>query len=210
MTNLSSLVEILAKQALSGSSQQTNNNQQNSGLGGVLGSVLGQVLNQNQSTQNNNQSGGLGGVLGAVLGQLGGGTNNTQSTTGSGKSALLIAVLPIILSWIQKQGGIQAALDKLKGAGLSSQVNSWVSPEQHVQNQEVPAEKMQSLFDDADIEQVASQTQQPKQDIYAALAMALPQIIDSLTPDGHNSNQKEADTDVQDILQSLSGFFKNR
>lgn len=210
MTNLSSLVEILAKQALGGNTQQTNNNQQNAGLGGlggVLGSVLGQVLNQNQSSQTNNQAGGLGGVLGAVLGQLGGGNTNNQAGGGSGKSALLVAVLPIILGWIQQQGGIQGALDKLKGAGLSSQVNSWVSPEHNVQNQDVAAEQMQSLFDDKDIEQIAAQTQEPKQNIYAALATALPQIIDSLTPDGNNTNHNEANTDIQNILQSISSVL---
>lgn len=209
MTNLSNLVEILAKQALGGNTQQNQQSQQNSGLGGVLGSVLGQVLGQQgqQQTQQNTQAGGLGGILGSVLGQLGGGAARTG---GSGKSALLVAVLPIVLAWIQKQGGIQGALDKLKGAGLSSQVNSWVSPEANVQNEDIPSEQMQALFDDADVEQVAAQTQQPKQDVYSALAATLPQIIDSLTPNGDNTNKAEADTDIQDVLKSLSGFMAQR
>ena len=58
MTNLSNIVEILAKQALGGQQQS-----QQGGLGGILGSVLGGLGGQQQS-----QQGGLGGVLGSVLG----------------------------------------------------------------------------------------------------------------------------------------------
>lgn len=60
MTNLSNIVEMLAKQALGGSQQQQNTNQHQS---------------QNQSQQS---QGGLGGILGAVLGQLNPG--NTHQT----------------------------------------------------------------------------------------------------------------------------------
>ena len=42
MTDLTNIVEILAKQALGGQQQSS----QNSGLGGILGSVLGQLSGQ--------------------------------------------------------------------------------------------------------------------------------------------------------------------
>lgn len=205
MTDLTDIVEILAKQALGGGQQQSG---QAGGLGGILGSVLGQLGGQQQNTQN--QQGGLGGILGSVLGQLGGASGSTQSNaTGGGSTAqtLLIAVLPLVLAWIQKQGGLQGALDKLKNAGLSNQVQSWVDPQQ--QNAEdVPAQNIQSLFDDQDVEQVAQQTQAPKQAIYGAIASVLPQVIDSLTPQGSNTNPQEANQDIQQVLNLVSGFLK--
>ncbi|EKU51400.1 MULTISPECIES: YidB family protein [Acinetobacter] len=205
MTDLTNIVEILAKQALGGGQQQSG---QAGGLGGILGSVLGQLGGQQQNTQN--QQGGLGGILGSVLGQLGGASGSTQSNaTGGGSTAqtLLIAVLPLVLAWIQKQGGLQGALDKLKNAGLSNQVQSWVDPQQ--QNAEdVPAQNIQSLFDDQDVEQVAQQTQAPKQAIYGAIASVLPQVIDSLTPQGSNTNPQEANQDIQQVLNLVSGFLK--
>ncbi|MFI8032898.1 YidB family protein [Acinetobacter sp. ABJ_C3_5] len=205
MTDLTNIVEILAKQALGGGQQQSG---QASGLGGILGSVLGQLGGQQQNTQN--QQGGLGGILGSVLGQLGGASGSNQSNaTGGGSTAqtLLIAVLPLVLAWIQKQGGLQGALDKLKNAGLSNQVQSWVDPQQ--QNAEdVPAQNIQSLFDDQDVEQVAQQTQAPKQAIYGAIASVLPQVIDSLTPQGSNTNPQEANQDIQQVLNLVSGFLK--
>lgn len=204
MTNLTNIVEILAKQALGGGQQQSG---QAGGLGGILGSVLGQLGGQQQNTQN--QQGGLGGILGSVLGQLGGGAGSAQSNATGGNTAqtLLIAVLPLVLAWIQKQGGLQGALDKLKNAGLSNQVQSWVDPQQ--QNAEdVPAQNIQSLFDDQDVEQVAQQTQAPKQAIYGAIASVLPQVIDSLTPQGSSTNPQEANQDIQQVLNLVSGFLK--
>ncbi|CAM4149571.1 MULTISPECIES: YidB family protein [Acinetobacter] len=204
MTDLTNIVEILAKQALGGQQQSG----QAGGLGGILGSVLGQLGGQQQNTQN--QQGGLGGILGSVLGQLGGGNTSTQSNaTGGGNTAqtLLIAVLPLVLAWIQKQGGLQGALDKLKNAGLSNQVQSWVDPQQ--QNAaDVPEQNIQSLFDDQDVEQVAQQTQAPKQAIYGAIASVLPQVIDSLTPQGSSTNPQEANQDIQQVLNLVSGFLK--
>ncbi|ENU82438.1 hypothetical protein F974_02533 [Acinetobacter sp. CIP 102159] len=205
MTDLTNIVEILAKQAL-GSQQQSG---QGGGLGGILGSVLGQLGGQQQQNTQNQQQGGLGGILGSVLGQLGAGNTSTQSNAAGGNTAqtLLIAVLPLILAWIQKQGGLQGALDKLKNAGLANQVQSWVDP--HQQNaQDIPAQNIQSLFDDQDIEQVAQQAQAPKQEIYSAIASVLPQVIDSLTPQGSNTNPQEANQDIQQVLNLLSGFLK--
>ena len=205
MTDLTNIVEILAKQAL-GSQQQSG---QGGGLGGILGSVLGQLGGQQQQNTQNQQQGGLGGILGSVLGQLGGGNTSTQSNAAGGNTAqtLLIAVLPLIFAWIQKQGGLQGALDKLKNAGLANQVQSWVDP--HQQNvQDIPAQNIQSLFDDQDIEQVAQQAQAPKQEIYSAIASVLPQVIDSLTPQGSNTNPQEANQDIQQVLNLVSGFLK--
>ena len=205
MTDLTNIVEILAKQALGGQQQSG----QGGGLGGILGSVLGQLGGQQQQNNQNQQQGGLGGILGSVLGQLGGGNTSTQTNAAGGNTAqtLLIAVLPLILAWIQKQGGLQGALDKLKNAGLANQVQSWVDPQQ--QNaQDVPDQNIQSLFDDQDIEQVAQQTQAPKQAIYGAIAAVLPQVIDSLTPQGNSTNPQEANNDIQQVLNLLSGFLK--
>ncbi|MBK0062981.1 MULTISPECIES: YidB family protein [unclassified Acinetobacter] len=207
MTDLTNIVEMLAKQALGG--QQSSQG----GLGGILGSVLGQLgtnqQSQNQTnSQNQNTDSGLGGILGSVLNQFGVGNNTQSSTNTSGGStqALLIAVVPLILAWIQKQGGLQGALDKLRNVGLGSQVQSWVDPEQT--NNNVPAANVQQLFDDQDVEQVAEQTQVPKQDIYGAISSVLPQIINSLTPQGDQTSHQEANQDIQNVLNMVGSFLK--
>lgn len=222
MTNLSSIVEILAKQALGGGQLQQKSSQQG-GLADILGSVLGHLnqsnSQQNQNTQNQqNQTGqqtrqnGLGAILGSVLSQFGGsGTQGTaQSRSGLGGSTgktLLIAVLPLVLAWIQKQGGLQGALDKLKGQGLNSQVDDWVSTGPG-ENANVDPQQVQNLFDDQEVEAVAQQTHAPKQDVYSAISQVLPQIIDSLTPQGEQTSKQEANNDIQNVLNMVSGLLK--
>jgi uncharacterized protein YidB (DUF937 family) len=222
MTNLSSIVEILAKQALGGGQLQQKSSQQG-GLADILGSVLGHLnqsnSQQNQNTQNQqNQTGqqtrqnGLGAILGSVLSQFGGsGTQGTaQPRSGLGGSTgktLLIAVLPLVLAWIQKQGGLQGALDKLKGQGLNSQVDDWVSTGPG-ENANVDPQQVQNLFDDQEVEAVAQQTHALKQDVYSAISQVLPQIIDSLTPQGEQTSKQEANNDIQNVLNMVSGLLK--
>ncbi|MDO4223105.1 MAG: YidB family protein [Acinetobacter sp.] len=210
MTNLADLIGNIAKQAIANQSNPQNNanSSQNNGFGGLLGAVLGQALGgttQNQAqnqTQNTQSSTGLDSILGSVLGQVLGG-NGQQS---SGKQAILMAVIPLILNWIQQQGGLQAALDKLRGKGLSNQVQSWVNPEQN--NAVAPVSQVQEIFSEQDIQQVAQQTQSSPNDVYGAISNALPQVIDALTPQGERTNPQEANQDIQHILNLASQFFK--
>lgn len=226
MTNLTNIVEMLAKQAL-GNQQPQNDQQQNtqqpSGLGGILGAVLGQLGGQNtqanhQNTQNQGRQSGLGGVLGSVLEQFGHGNQRQQQPRqtqnevphNSGNNStrtLLIAVLPLVLARIQKQGGLQGALDKLRNAGLGNQVQNWVDPNQS-NKENAPQQNIQNLFDDQEVEKVAEQTHAPKQDVYSAISSVLPQIIDALTPQGEKTNKQEANNDIQNVLNMVSGFLK--
>ena len=199
MTNLSNIVEILAKQALGGQQQS-----QQGGLGGILGSVLGGLGGQQQS-----QQGGLGGVLGSVLGGLTGGQQQApaQQSSGFNAQSLLIAVVPLVLGWIQKNGGLQGALDQLKGQGLTSQVDDWVSTGPGA-NANIPTQSVQNLFDQQEVANVAAQAQVPTQDVYGAISSVLPDIIDSLTPQAGETDQQEANSDIQNILNLVQGFLK--
>jgi uncharacterized protein YidB (DUF937 family) len=46
----------------------------------------------------------------------------------------------------------------------------------------------------------------PKQDIYSAISTVLPQIIDSLTPQGEQTSKQEANADIQQVMNLVSGF----
>ena len=199
MTNLSNIVEILAKQALGGQQQS-----QQGGLGGILGSVLGGLGGQQQS-----QQGGLGGVLGSVLGGLTGGQQQApaQQSSGFNAQSLLIAVVPLVLGWIQKNGGLQGAVDQLKGQGLTSQGDDWVSTGPGA-NANIPTQSVQNLFDQQEVANVAAQAQVPTQDVYGAISSALPDIIDSLTPQAGQTDQQEANSDIQNVLNLVQGFLK--
>lgn len=196
MTNLNNIVEILAKQALGNDSKS----QTKDGLSGVLGSILNQFGGVQQSAQ-----GGLGGILSTVLSQFGGTQQTDQKSTGTAQ--LLIAVVPLILAWIQQQDGLQGALDKLKASGLASQVEDWVSTADG-ENIKVDPQQVQSLFNHAEVEKVAEQVNTAKQDVYSAISTVLPQIIDALTPQGTQTNNSEANTDIKQVLEVISKFLK--
>ena len=197
MTDLSNIIETLAKQALGGQQQSSQG-----GLGGILGSVLGGLSSGQPSAQ-----GGLGGILGSVLGGLGGAQQQqTPQTNGFNTQSLLIAVVPLVLGWIQQNGGLQGALAKLQGAGLTGQVQSWVDPNQS--NSQVPTEQVQSLFNSQEVAQVAQQAQVPTQAVYGAISSVLPQIINSLTPQGDATDHHEANNDIQNVMNLMSGFLK--
>ena len=49
---------------------------------------------------------------------------------------------------------------------------------------------------------------QQEQDIYSAISTVLPQIIDSLTPQGEQTNKQEANADIQQVMNLVSGFLK--
>lgn len=199
MTDLTNIVEILAKQALGG--QQQSQGGLGGGLGGVLGSVLGGLGGQQQQSQ-----GGLGDVLGSVLGGLTGGQQQAPQAGSFNASSLLIAVVPLVLGWIQQNGGLQGALAKLQGAGLGGQVQSWVDPSQG--NGAVNVEQIQSLFGGQQVEQVAQQANVPTNEVYGAISTVLPQIIDSLTPQGDATDHTEANGDIQNVMNLVSGFLK--
>ena len=198
MIDLTNIVQILAQQALGGQQQSQG------GLGGVLGSVLGGLTGgQQQQSQ-----GGLGGVLGSVLGGLTGGQQQAPQGQASGfnASSLLVAVVPLVLAWIQQNGGLQGALAKLQGAGLGGQVQSWVDPSKG--NGTVDVSQIQSLFGGQQVEQVAQQANVPTNEVYGAISTVLPQIIDSLTPQGDATDHNEANGDIQNVLNMVSGFLK--
>ena len=197
MTDLTNIVQILAQQALGGQQQSQG------GLGGILGSVLGGLGGgQQQQSQ-----GGLGGVLGSVLGGLTGGQQQQAPQAGGfNASSLLVAVVPLVLGWIQQNGGLQGALAKLQGSGLGDQVQSWVDPSQG--NGQVDVQQIQSLFGGSRVEQVAQQANVPTNEVYGAISTVLPQIIDSLTPHGNDTDQNEANDDIQNVMNMVSGFLK--
>ncbi len=200
MTNLNNIVEMLAKQALG--SQASNATQSSDKLGGLLGAVVSQ-LGQGQS--NSSAGGGLGGMLGSVLGQLGQSQAPAQNPASS-SSSLLIMVVPLILNWVQQQGGLSGVISSLQKAGLGSQAQQWLDPNQN--NAEAPVAQVQQLFQASDVQSVADQAQVPAQQVYAAISSVLPQIVDALTPHGEQTDHAEANRDISNVMGMLGQLIK--
>ena len=186
-------------------------NMQSNGFG--LDDIIGMAMNQNQGMSQMSQGGVLGQVLGSVLGGgMGGGLGNSmgmnqypQSRGGmSGKGMLMAALLPMALMFIQRNGGLSGAFNKIQSMGFGHQVNSWMSADQS--NQPLDPNDINQLFDNDELAQVAVQTGVEQSEVRQSMAELLPQLFDSLTPNGDTQTEPEANDEISEILSQLSQF----
>ena len=182
---------------------------QSNGFG--LDDIIGMAMNQNQGMS---QGGVLGQVLGSVLGGgMGGGLNGgmgnnvginqfPQSQSGfGGKGMLMAALLPIALMFIQRNGGLSGAFNKIQNMGFGHQANSWMSADQS--NQPLDPNDINQLFDNDELAQVAAQTGVDQSEVRQGMAELLPQLFDSLTPNGDTQTESQANKEISDILAQL-------
>ncbi|WP_201531094.1 MULTISPECIES: YidB family protein [unclassified Psychrobacter] len=231
MSLLGNLVSQVARSAMDPKDAQRNpvnqriNPRRTGGLGDILGSVLG---GSNQSAGYNPQqyerrsadngfglddiiggltggkqrggmssgTGGLGDILGSVL--VG------QTTRGGfgGKGMLIAALMPMILSWIKRNGGLSGALSKITGMGYEKQARSWLSTNEL--NDNLDPNDINRLFDDSEIQQVAAHTGANEIEVRQGLAELLPEVMNQLTPNGNLDNEPEANEEIDQIISQLS------
>lgn len=136
-----------------------------------FGDLLGNLAQSALSGQNN---GNLQQMLGSVLGS-------------QGDNALLAAITPMILNWVQQQGGAEQAFSQLQAMGLSNTVSS-------------PLEIVQRIFSEQQVQQVAEQASTTSDNVYNTLADALPNVVQQL-----NGAQG---VDLQQLSGLASSLFK--
>ncbi|WP_019671745.1 YidB family protein [Psychrobacter lutiphocae] len=229
MSLLGNLITQVARQALDPEDSKRNPVNQRiepratGGLGDILGSVLGGANNTTQSQQNtqsggfdmddvlgsiiNSQlggkassTGGLGDILGSVLGNT-----NTARSGGGGKAMLVASLLPIVLNWIQRNGGLSGALSKIQQMGFADQAQSWLSTD--TENQNLDPNQINKLFDDKEIEHVCQHTGADETEVRQGLAELLPEIVNQLTPTGGLDQEQQANSEISDILSQISAVL---
>lgn len=190
--------------------QSSNQSGDNNALGGLLGGVLGSntqggalesVLGGLLGGQNTNANpSDLGGVLAGVLG---GSKGQFAQNLGSNKGVLLVALLPVVLSFIQKNGGLGGVLGKFSANGLDDKAKSWVNLD--TDNDGLDAGDVARLFDDQQeqIEQVCQKTGVGKSEAYQGIADLLPKVMSDLTPNGDLSDENQANDEISQILSKL-------
>ena len=230
MSLLGNLVSQVARSAMDPEDAQRNpvnqriNPRRTGGLGDILGSVLGggkQSAGYNpqqyerRSADNgfglddiiggltganqrggNMGAGGLGDILGSVLGG--------QTTRGGfgGKGMLIAALMPMVLSWIKRNGGLSGALSKITGMGYETQARSWLSNNEL--NDNLDPNDISRLFDESEIQQVAAHTGANEVEVRQGLAELLPEVMNQLTPNGNLDHEPEANDEIDQIISQLS------
>jgi uncharacterized protein YidB (DUF937 family) len=143
----------------------------------------------------------LGGVAGNALGRGMGGMGRR-----GGRSGLLMALLPIVLSMLRNRGGggalgrgrgmggmgglgalaglggLGALLQQFQSQGYGDQVQSWIGTGE---NQPIPPDAVGQVFDSNELSQIASQAGVSEDEARAGLSELLPEVVDHFTPGGN-------------------------
>jgi len=132
-------------------------------LDGALGDAVGGMMG---NTGGNNPQD----LLGGLLGQLGGAQGGNNS-----------AMMATIMSLVQQHGGVAGIVQKFSSGGMADIVASWVGTGA---NAPVSATQVQQALGDSTVADVASTLGVNSSQASASIASMLPQLINSLTPNG--------------------------
>ena len=231
MSLLGNLVSQVARSAMDPEDAQRNpvnqriNPRRTGGLGDILGGVLGggnqpSGYNPQQYERRTDNGFGLDDIIGGLTGanQRGGGMSSGtgglgdilgsvlggQTTRGGfgGKGMLIAALMPMVLSWIKRNGGLSGALSKITGMGYDNQARSWMSNQEP--NDNLDPNEITRLFDESEIQQVAAHTGANEMEVRQGLAELLPEVMNQLTPNGNLDNEPEANEEIDQIMNQLS------
>lgn len=104
---------------------------------------------------------------------------------------------------IQQQGGLGGLVEKFQQGGLSDVVGSWIGTGD---NAPISAEQIQQVLGSEQVSALAARFGVDPQQASDLVAQYLPQVVDTLTPNG------EVDAGSGDLLSqglgALSGLFK--
>jgi uncharacterized protein YidB (DUF937 family) len=170
------------------------------GLGGMGGGGLG--------------GGGLGGGMGGALGGIALGSVLAGMMRGRGQgqgmpvpggahpygnqTALLVMLLPLAMRWVQRNGGMNAVLDKFRQKGLNRQAQSWMSSGD---NEPIDGQTVQQVVGQDELRQMAQRLGVPEEQVAQAFAEIMPEMVDKLTPDGQMP--READEVLDESTRHL-------
>ncbi|MGH3040550.1 MAG: YidB family protein [Gaiellaceae bacterium] len=139
-----------------------------SGLDDILGGLMG----------GKGGSGGLDDMLGGLMGGRGGGGGGTMG-----------ALMPV-LAGLLASGGLSKILGGLKANGLSAQADSWVGPGA---NEPVSGRDIEQAAGREQIQEIAQQLGISESQAADAVAQALPEVVDKVSPEGKLPPEQDLD-----------------
>jgi uncharacterized protein YidB (DUF937 family) len=78
--------------------------------------------------------------------------------------------------------GLQALVDRLRGAGLGDRVESWIGTGE---NRPVQPQELDRAFPGQEADRMAHEAGMERPGLLALLSQVLPKLVDAMTPEGH-------------------------
>lgn len=177
------------------------------GDGGGLGGLLGGLADAfGGGRAGGGLAGGLGGGgLGAILGGLlGGGASGsgTGATIGGVRQIALMALLAYLTRGRGGAQGLSSLTEQLRGAGLGSQVDSWISDRP---NMDVRPEELARAIPPDALDDIETHTGLARDEVLSELSRGLPGMVNQLTPRGRLP-ERDDELDAQDEDEVLRHF----
>jgi uncharacterized protein YidB (DUF937 family) len=188
-------------------------------LGQVLGGLFGNAMGNRGANGGGGglAGGGMGGALGGIaLGSVlagvlrGAGSRQAAPVPGGTRpyanhTALLVMLLPLAMRWVQRNGGINAVLDRFRQKGMGAQTQSWVSTGS---NQPVDDGSVKQVIGQDDLREMAQRLGVPEEQVAQAFAEIMPEMVDKLSPQGQvhpqadqvlDAGQRQLEQEIQDV-----------
>jgi len=100
-----------------------------------------------------------------------------------------------------QEGGLGGLVQKFEAAGLGSTISSWVGTGE---NQAVAPDALHNILGSDLVQQMAAKTGLPLDQLLPQIAQHLPQLVDSLTPNG------QVPSGGSSLLDSGLAYLKSR
>ncbi len=137
----------------------------------------------------------LGGLLGGVQQQQE--AADHQGAQGGFNPAMLAALLPVVMQFINSKGGIQGVIEMFSKADAGNTARSWVDSGDNAQ---VSPQQVSAALG-PDIDKIAQRAGVPKEQAASGIAALLPQVVDSMTPGG----ELPSNDDLSSVINSVLG-----
>jgi uncharacterized protein YidB (DUF937 family) len=176
-------------------------------LDGLLGQVLGGMA-QGGRTQGPSGMGGLGDLLnqmGGMPGMPGAGAGRGLPSQGGSAlgGAAMGALVMLALQLLQRNGGLEGVLGRLREQGHAREADSWTSTGA---NEPISPDVLSQVFGREEIDRAARDTGLPPDEVAGGLASILPGLVDEMTPQGRvETGSDDVVTRALEILERNRG-----
>jgi uncharacterized protein YidB (DUF937 family) len=119
----------------------------------------------------------------------GGGQSQGGGGGGKGMAAMAAIAAPMVIKFLQG-GGLNKLMSGFQEKGMGDKADSWVGTGE---NKPITAQELEQVVPKEQIDQIAQQTGASPEQAADALAKALPEVVNQVSPNGQLPDQAQLD-----------------
>jgi uncharacterized protein YidB (DUF937 family) len=122
-----------------------------------------------------------------------------------GRNAMLALMLPLVLQWVQRNGGIGGVLQRVNQQGYGGHAQSWVGTGA---NDPLPPQAAHQLLGQDELANLSSQLGVGEDQVAEGFSEILPEVVDQLSPQGqvHQDADRTLEAGQSALQRMLAGL----